>query len=489
LTRKEPIPLRYLPIRPIGRWETPQNSTRWIRLAWAAVLVLLPLLLAPSPGEAAEPLAPNPDLTAPASPSPDLLLEDTGEATDDQVVLSLEAAVGQAVRQNPGLAEVSEQARALSFVPSQVGTLPDPQVSFTSQNLPVDSFDTTQENMTQMKFGVSQTVPFPGKLGFRETAARHAASAASSDVEEFRLKLIREVKRGWWQTFYLDRAIEIVRRNQELLRQFTEIAQTKYEVGEGLQQDVLLSQVELSRLLDQEIRLKGLRRGSEARLNALLGRPRDASITLPQRVRDELRETSLEPQLKERAEANRPLLRSARERIEAARARKDLAKRDFFPDFTLGAAYGLRGDANTIGGPDRADFLTLGIGVSVPIFAEWKQQQALDQRRAELLQQRNALEDDRLRVRKEVEEAGADYRSAREQAALLKTGIIPQAAQSVASMRAGYLVNQVDFLNLVRAQITLLDFETKYWKALSEANQALASLTASVGGEVFDEDK
>ena len=252
---------------------------------------------------------------------------------------------------------------------------------------------------------------------------------------------------------------------------------------------MLLSQVELSRLLDRDIRLKGLRRGAEAGLNALLGHPGDASIALPQRTREELRETSPEPRLKEQAEENRPLLRSARERINAARARKDLAKRDFFPDFTLGAAYGLRGGTNAIGGRDRADFLSLGVGVSLPIFAEWKQQQALDQRSAELLRQRNAFEDDRLRVRKEVAKAGADYRSTREQAALLKTGIIPQAAQSVESMRAGYLVNQVDFLNLVRAQITLLDFETKYWKALSEANRALASLTASVGGEVFDEDE
>jgi outer membrane protein TolC len=437
-------------------------ETLWSALARAAALVLLPLLLAPSHSKAAE-------------------------TTDHPAVLSIEAAVAQAVRQNPGLAEVAEQARALSFVPSQVGTLPDPQVSFTSQNLPVDSFDTTQEAMTQMKFGVSQTVPFPGKLGFRETAARHTASAAGSDVEEFRLRLIREVKRGWWQTFYLDRAIEILLRNQELLRQFTKIAQTKYEVGEGLQQDVLLSQVELSRLLDREIRLKGLRRGSEARLNALLGGTGDARLTLPQRTLENLREILPEPRLKERAEENRPLLRSARERIEAARARKDLAKRDFFPDFTLGAAYGLRDGANAVGGRDRADFLTLGVGVSVPIFAEWKQQQALDQRAAELLRQHNALKDDRLGVHKEVAEASADYRSAREQAALLKTGIIPQAAQSVESMRAGYLVNQVDFLNLVRAQITLLDFETKYWKALSEANRALASLTASVGGEVFDE--
>jgi len=64
---------------------------------------------------------------------------------------------------------------------------------------------------------------------------------------------------------------------------------------------------------------------------------------------------------------------------------------------------------------------------------------------------------------------------------LFKTGIIPQARQTVASMLTGYQVNKVDFLNLLRSQITLFNYETQYWKALTEANQALAQLSAVVG--------
>jgi outer membrane protein TolC len=52
-------------------------------------------------------------------------------------------------------------------------------------------------------------------------------------------------------------------------------------------------------------------------------------------------------------------------------------------------------------------------------------------------------------------------------------------------MLSGYQVNKVDFLNLVRSQITLYDYETQYWKSFSEVNQALARLTAAVGEEVI----
>jgi len=48
-------------------------------------------------------------------------------------------------------------------------------------------------------------------------------------------------------------------------------------------------------------------------------------------------------------------------------------------------------------------------------------------------------------------------------------------------MLAGYQVNKVDFLNLVRSQVTLFEYETQYWKAFIEAQQALAQLSADVG--------
>ncbi|WP_174482317.1 TolC family protein, partial [methanotrophic endosymbiont of Bathymodiolus puteoserpentis (Logatchev)] len=169
-------------------------------------------------------------------------------------LLSLQAAIDRAVQDNPSLAQIQARSEALAAIPSQVGTLPDPVISFNALNLPVNSFDLAQENMTQMQGGISQDIPFPGKLSLREQAASYQAEAATYDVAEAQLRLVRDVKKAWWAHFYLDRALEIIILNQNLLRQFVEIASTKYEVGEGLQQDVLLAQLELSKLLDTEIR-------------------------------------------------------------------------------------------------------------------------------------------------------------------------------------------------------------------------------------------
>ncbi len=138
--------------------------------------------------------------------------------------------------------------------------------------------------MTQLQIGVEQSLPFPGKLALRERAAEIDADAAVSNVDETRLHLIDQVKQAWWHIYYLDRALEIVSRNQDLLRQFVQIAQTRYKVGEGLQQEVLLAQVELSRMLDRRIDLQGQRGQQAARLNALLDRRAGTPVVLPAQV-------------------------------------------------------------------------------------------------------------------------------------------------------------------------------------------------------------
>ena len=416
-----------------------------------------------------------------AETSTDVLLP-----SEEAKLLTLEESIDIALSDNPGLAEMQARAEAMAAIPSQVGTLPDPRVSFNAMNLPTDTFDISQENMTQMQFGISQMIPFPGKLALREQTAEYEAAAAAENVDEARLLLVRDVKTIWWRLFNLDQAITIVLRNQDLLRQFVEIARTKYSVGQGLQQDVLLAQLELSKLLDLELRLIGARRNEEARLNALLDVSPDQAVRLPQQVTKELPELSREPVLYTLAEQSRPLLAGQQNRIQAASTRVDLAKKDYYPDFNIGANYGFRSGNNPNGVP-RSDFASIMFSMNVPLFIERKQSKAVAQRKSEWFAQNYKLHGLRNKIQADISVAVADYRRARDQFELFGTGIIPQAQQTVASMLAGYQVNKVDFLNLVRAQITLYNYEISYWQMLSEAKQSLAKIIAAVGEETVYE--
>lgn len=399
----------------------------------------------------------------------------------EQNILTLAAAVADALKANPNLAQIKARADAMAAIPSQAGALPDPVISFNALNLPADSFDTRQEAMTQMQVGLSQTIPFPGKLALKAEAATFDANAALKSVDEAKLWLQSQVKTGWWQLFYLDRALEIVENNQTLLRQFIQIARAKYEVGEGLQQDVLLAQLELSRLLEQQITLQGLRRNSSAQLNALLNQPTTRPLTLPSRVALSLPTLVNENNLLEQAEQSRAVLNAKRDLVNAAQSRLDLAKKDYYPDLNVGVAYS--GRDNTLTGVDRADFVSFKLSANLPIFFNDKQDKAVDQKTSEWLQQKYALQDEINRVHTQISQHYSDFVRSKQQFILFKDGIIPQARQTVSSMLAGYQVSKVDFLNLVRSQITLFNYEMQYWQVFAEANQALAQLLAAVGKE------
>lgn len=402
--------------------------------------------------------------------------------------LSVDQAVALAVDNNPGLLEVQARYEAMAEIPSQLGTLPDPVLSLNAMNLPTDTFNLDQEAMTQMQVGLSQVIPFPGKLALREDIGEYEALAARHSVDEMRLMLVRNTRSHWWQLFYLDRALDVVDSNQELLRQFIRVARTKYEVGDGLQQDTLLAQLELSKLLDKKIRLRALRRNQAIKLNVLMDTPADAQIVLPAKVSTVMPELFDEKLLYERAQNVRPLLRESENFVSAAQSRVSLARKQYYPDFKIGAAYGNRSGDNPLPrGGARADFLSVMFSFNLPLFQNRKLDRAVGQRNAELRKSRYALRDSWAMVRSEISAATTDYLEARELFELFESGIIPQARQTVASMLVGYQVNEVDFLNLVGSQVTQLNYEVQYWKALTDAKQALARLVAAVGEDEINE--
>lgn len=387
-----------------------------------------------------------------------------------QDVLTLQEALDQALAANPGVARIRNEAEARAAVPSQAGSLPDPWISA----------EPGRGNGARFRLGVTQELPGPGKLRLRREAAEQEATAARLEVGEAGVRLSAEVQEGWWRLFFLDHALGIVRRNQDVLRQMVKVAETRYRVGEGLQQDVLLAQMEFSKLLEMEIERVGERRTAEARLNTLRYRAPDTPIALPSSVAETLPAVPEEEALIRQARAARPMLNAQREQVAAADSQLDLARREYWPDFSVGV--------NREWWEGEPDFFnSVMLAMRVPLHTGARQDRAVDQRVAELLAQRYALQDAEARVAAEIAVARSEYQRARHHTDLYKTSLLPQASQTVAAMLAGYQVGKVDFLNLAQAQMTLNDYETRYWQSLSEAQEALARLSAAVGKEIAHE--
>ena len=396
--------------------------------------------------------------------------------------LTLTRAEALALQHNPAMAAVTKNAEAMAAIPSQAGSLPDPTLSLNVMNLPVDTFSTTQEAMTQLQLGVTQAIPFPGKLELKAAAAEHMAAAALNNQQEFRLVLLRNTRIHWWNLAYLNKALSITRQNQSLLRNLVRIAETKYKTGKGLQQDVLLAQLELSKLLEQELKLEAAQNSERAELNALMGRAASADIVLADTARGTFAVTDTTA-LKRWAREHRPMLLAMHDKTLAADSMVALAQKDYYPDFKMGAVYGIRSGTNPATRQTRADLASLMLSMTLPLYTDSKQDRAVDQRMAEKARAEFSWLDAVNQVDAQIDSAAADLRIARSRLSLFEQGILPQARQTTASMLAGYQVNKVDFLNLVRAQLSEFNTDIQYWQQVSLAHQAEARLAAAAGKE------
>lgn len=377
---------------------------------------------------------------------------------------------------NPMLRAARFSALAASHRVGPAGALPDPQLQFGLMNRMAADFGSTADPMTMNQVQLMQMLPWPGKLGGAKRAARHTAAAARADADEQERMLAAQVRMAYYQTAYADRALEVMERTRELLRTFLDVSTTMYAVGSAVQQDVLRAQVEIARMGEEITRMGQERVAMSARLNALLGR--SAITPIPALELREMDRGDLPPvdSLIAWALAQRPALVASVERVAAADASLSAARRELFPDFTLGVQYQQR--------PQFPTMVSLMLGFNVPIFAGSKQ---LPMRR-EMAAMRDMAAAELANLQNETVARIIETRARAIQdqnlIRLYSAGILPHARAAVQAALSSYRVGRVTFMTLVDNQMTVNRYETEAYRLLADYHQAVGELEALVGREV-----
>lgn len=398
--------------------------------------------------------------------------------------LQLSELIEEALGNNPQLlssqkAWLSETAR----VP-QAGALPDPVISFNLINLPVNSFDFDREPMTGKQIAIMQMFPFPGKQGLREDIARENATVAELRYLELSSQLIQKVKVAYYSLFFSDKAIEITLKNSEVLQEFAQIAETKYSVGTGLQQDVLRAQVELSKMTDRLINLQQTRDASEAKLNTLLNRPANSPIATLEKLTYKDLPLDFES-LTLLADEHRPLLKAWDAMVRQSTQKINLARKEYWPDFSLGLAYSQRELLKN--GTGGADFISGMFSAKIPLYFWRKQRKQVEESKYKQISVQDQSREVRNQVFSSLEITLSDVKKNSRLIDLFETGIIPQAAQSLQAAIAGYQTDKVDFLTLLNNQINLFNFEQDYYRVLSDYFKGIAMLEAQTGTQILEQ--
>lgn len=384
----------------------------------------------------------------------------------------------RAQRDNPHVASDEAAAAAARQRIRPAGSLEDPRFGYEASNLPVGSFDFTSTPLSGQQLTLAQKLPFPGLLGNRSRAAEAGAESAQQMLADRRLHVGAAVERAWVELGFAQRALEITDRNLDLLRQLSRIAETKYSVGTGLQQDVLRAQVEVTRLLEERLQRRARIDAAAASLAALLDLPPETSLSRTA----ELRERSPIPDLAAllaAVEERSPLLLALQAQVEQAERMRRATQLEGYPDLDAGLGYRIR--KKVPGDPvEGDDFFSAGIKIRLPV-DRWKWRARVAEQGALVRRAQANYRAARAELRDVLRSRHADLVRADAEAELLATGLVPQTRQSLDASRAGYEVDKVDFLSLVDSQVSLLGAELALVRAEADRRGAFAALEAAAG--------
>ena len=393
--------------------------------------------------------------------------------TDSSPSLTVGQLVNELMENNPALRAARFRFEAATKRPSQVGTLPEPKVSYTNFGVGHPFSHLNGSNFAYQGFGVSQSIPYPGKLALASEQARREAQSEEQMYRAAVLDAIARLKVAYYDWFYLGKAVEITEKDRDLMERFERIARARYTVGKGIQPDVLRAQVELSTLAQQLETFEQRRASVEAQINSLLDRPIDAPIGKPVEVKQSPLRFQLSDLLGPLGESS-PDLRARQYQTESASVGIERAKKDFRPDFGVNFQWQHTGSRFP-------DYYMATAEVTVPVFFWRKQRYGLEEAEARLQESRQNYRATREQLLFNAKDQYLIAKSTERILALYESGIIPQASLSLEATISAYEVGTVDFLTLINNFQNLLKYEMQYYEELAKHEQALARLEPIVG--------
>lgn len=385
--------------------------------------------------------------------------------------LTLAEAVSIAVTSDdPALLSFNESIAALKDQAVADAQLPDPRIRGALVNVPTDTFQVDQENMTQAQLTLRQEFPSGRTLSLRGERRKAEADAERARRDLTLMEIRMAVRNKWFEKYYLVQAQANIEASRHHVSELVQALHAAFSAGSLSAQDISRAELELALLDDRMTEFRQREEETDAELFRFLGKDalRPLSSKLP-----------ILRTLPDIAEMEAALRQHPSVLIEEAKVGiRDmdvaLAEQAYRPSWALEGGYGARHG-------DRSDLATIGITLSIPFFTADRQ----DRRLSAAVRQRGAAQFDRaaklLDLRRDLTRAYANWRRLGERIRLYGDVVIERAKETAEASVSTYASGTSDFAELIRSQLAQLDAELMRLKLVTEQGKAWAKIRYLVG--------
>ncbi len=365
----------------------------------------------------------------------------------------------------------------------QVSSLPDPTLNY---GYFINEAQ-TRVGPQEQKVGFMQPIPWFGKLSLKGEIADSEAKAAFYAFLAKKNKLVTDLTSAYFELAYLKSASEITDANFGLLQRWEQVVTQKYRSQTGTQANLIKVQVELGKLEDKLKELKDLEAPLRARFNALLNRKSFLKVSVSENAlavsSNALRRrvTTLNQKILEsNLEENNPELLFIDALIEAKKSGIELAYKNFYPDFGIGADYVFVGDRASAGSESGDDALLGMFSVTIPLYRS-KYEAGLSQAKSE---KRSAEEMKKAKthaLHSRLAKGIFDIKDSNRKIKLYQHTLVPKAEESLESTYTTFEAGESTFLDLLDAERVFLEFKLSLARAQADYQIANAELSALLG--------
>ncbi len=402
--------------------------------------------------------------------------------------LTMEQAVAIALARNHDVIAAKLEIESTRYDRVQAAVYPNPVFSYALGNLVLGSANPQGTpairspglvGQTVHTASISEVIDVWGKRNTRIRTAERSLAVKQAEVEDALREVVYAVRSAFAEVVREQSELALSHETRSRYEETLRLSRSRFSAGDISEAELRKLELEGLRYQNDEVEAQTQLDLSRQRLSALLAmRSADELPATLQEAETERRTRALAPLL-ERALAQRPDVRAAQAAKVLSAAMIEAAKREAYPDISLGLMY-THSEFQVSG--DNPNSLGVMVSLPLPIFD--RNQANIGRARVE----KQRTENDGLRlllqVRHDVSEAYVRTERAQKLLAVFEGGMLERADSSLHVAENSYRAGAISLLELLEAQRTYLETRAQYVRAGYDYRQASIDMKHAVGGEL-----